>query len=53
MSMDMIIGTVVALIIMIVPLVIFFKTKDKKEPLTIWIDDDYNAPKNQDNFSII
>jgi len=40
MDIGMIIGTVVALIIMIVPLVVYFNTKDRKEPLTIWIDDD-------------
>jgi len=40
MDIGMIIGTVVALVIMAVPLVIYFKTKDRKETLTIWIKDD-------------
>ena len=40
MSMGMIIGTVVALIIMIVPLVIFFNTKDRTESLVIMKDGD-------------
>ncbi len=34
------IGTVIALIIMIVPLVIYYKTKDRKEPLVIMQDGD-------------
>ena len=40
MDIGMIIGTVVALIIMIVPLVIFSKTKDRKESLVIMKDGD-------------
>ena len=40
MDIGMIIGTVVALIIMIVPLIIFFKTKDRKESLVIMKDGD-------------
>jgi len=40
MDTGMIIGSVVALVIMAVPLVIYFRTKNRKEILTIWIDDD-------------
>ena len=40
MDTGMIIGSVVALVIMAMPLVIYFKTKDRKETLTIWIKDD-------------
>ena len=40
MTVGMIIGTVVALIIMIVPLIIYFNTKDRKEPLVIMKDGD-------------
>lgn len=40
MDIEMIIGTVVALAIMAVPLVIYFKTKDRKETLNIWIKND-------------
>ena len=36
MDTGMIIGTVVALVIMAVSLVIYFKTKDRKETLNIW-----------------
>ena len=40
MDIGMIIGTVIALVIMAVPLVIYFRTKDRKETLVIMKDGD-------------
>lgn len=40
MDTGTIVGSTIAIVIMAIPLVIYYRTKDRKETLTIWINGD-------------